>query len=145
MTKLLQSLSRAVTHPYWGSGSLIAKTAVSLASVMWGLVVLVDHSPMEPAEFPLYMTMVWAMPASHWGYGSVLLGLGTFLRLALRKPPIPIGSLAYFAMMMFWSYLAVSLWTLPLELRPAQASAVFVIGVLSVYAFLANPKHDPTK
>lgn len=134
-----------LSHPYWGSGPLIAKTAVSLATVLWGAAVVLEHNPLDPAEFPLYMTMVWVMPANHWGVGAFLIGVTAFARLVMRKPPVPIGACGYFAMMMFWSYLAVTIFTLPLQLRPAQASAVFVIGVLSIYAFLANPRHDPAR
>lgn len=133
-------IAEILDHPYWGSGALIAKTAVSAASIIWGVLALIQNDPLEPAEFPFYMSLVWLMPADHWAFGAIIIGAMAQWRLMTKQPPVPWGALGYFAMLVFWAYLAVSNFTVGLSIRPARTASVCVIGMLALYAFLTNPR-----
>lgn len=137
---LLHRTVTIFTHPYWGSGPFIAKFSVALATILWGTAVLIEANPLDPQDFPAYFTLVNAMPSSFWAWGAFIIGGGTVLRLMLKKPPVAWGALVYFAMMMFWCYLAVTLWIQPYPLRPAQAAGCVTIGLLAIYAFMATPR-----
>jgi FtsH-binding integral membrane protein len=127
------------THPYWGSGPFLAKLAVAAATFLWALAVMIEGNPLDPLEFPLYITMTNFMPAKYWAWGAFGMGVGSLIQLMLKRPPVSFGAIAYFGMMMFWAYIAVSIWTI-FPYRPAHVAAVSVIGALSVYAFMATPR-----
>lgn len=129
------------SHPYWGSGQFVAKIAVATATFIWGALIVINPSLFTPVEFPVYTSMVAYMPADHWSWGAIGIGGSALVRLFLKQSSVRYnGTLGSFAMMLFWGYLAVQLWMLPYPMRPGQAAAVFVIGALSIYAFLATPR-----
>lgn len=128
-------------HPHHYAASIVAKLATCLATIIWAVVVLSRQNALEPDRFSFYAVMTNIMPEDNWALFSLFFAAGGVYTLIAKTKPRWWGGIGYALQTMFWSYLAGTyVFFSPLPLRPATAASIIVIAILSVYAFVANPR-----
>jgi hypothetical protein len=128
-------------HPHHYAASIVSKLAVNSATVIWAVHVLLDPKAMSSGRFSYYTLMLEYLSPSAWACLATVLSFIGIYRLWAKSPPIWIGGIGYAVLMLFWSYIAIAVnFLTPRPVPPAGAAAIAIVAVLSVYAFVANPR-----
>ena len=129
---------RIFRHPYQYSGAVIAKLSVCLATIVWAAMVIVY--PNATGANPNYAHMLRIVPDEDvWAVGLGVIAALLVIRILICARPHRIGVAGYFVLGLFWTYLWFGLLFAPRP-WPTGAAAGTVVMVLSLYAFIANPK-----
>lgn len=131
---------RLFRHPYLYSGSVLAKACTLLGTVVWCGIVLVFPQAMSTNRN--YEHMLRVLPSEDaWAIGFLVVALPLTWRLSSCARPRKLGILGYALLALLWTYLW---WGTVINGQPwpAAASASTVMMVLSLYAFIANPREE---
>ena len=132
-------------HPYHYAASIVAKLATNAATVIWAIHVLIDPTALSLGRFSYYGLMLEVAPARAWALAAILLSLFGIWRLWRKSPPIWLGAVGYAVLMLFWSYIALAInFLMERPVPPAGAACIAVVAILSVYAFVSNPRKHAT-
>lgn len=129
---------RVFRHPYLYSGSVLAKACTLLATVIWSASVL--WHPHALAYNPNYTHLLHLIPTEDtWAW--IFLGVVAPLtwRLYSCTRPHLLNVFGYAVLTLLWCYLwwGFVISGLP---QPGALSSSTVVMLLSLYAFIANPR-----
>lgn len=131
---------RLFRHPYLYSGSVLAKAATLLASLIWA--VLIVTTPGAMAVNPNYQHLLHVIPNEDvWGWLLIALLLPMIWRIYSCSRPRWYGVAGYAVLALFWAYQ----WWGFLILEPVRSSAIATTSslmLLSLYAFVSNPRSE---
>lgn len=126
-------------HPHYHSGAVIARLAVSGATLFWAIVVLVENDALAITRYGAPLT---AIVGENWIAGAfAVIAVGSIYRICRLLPPNPWGILPYLSMALLWVYADLMI----LATRPWQPTALgwVTVGVfLAAFALVANPRHS---
>ena len=129
---------RLVNNPRIYAGAVVAKVSTCVGSLIWGTLVILF--PGATTSNKNYEHLLRVVPNEDvWGVVVMSLAAGILWRLVKCKPPLKYGFVAHGLLSLFWTYLW---WGLVMgdKLWPAGISAGSVLMLLSIYAFVSNPK-----
>ncbi len=133
-----------VRNPYYAPAGYLARLCVNIGTLIWALVVLSREGALDGRRWYVYRNMLRYMPEDFWAWGAVILVTVGLYRLLARVTPTWWGALGYGAMMLFWVYLAASLFTDEGRANgapsPAATGSILVMAFLSVIATASNAK-----
>lgn len=131
---------RLLSNPYLFSATILARIVVLFATMMWSAIVLVHPNALDPSRYPMYAIMTEFASEDVWaGVGLIACAIGIY-RIVFHRAPHWCGSLLYAGVMLFWTYVAGTLFILQIHIPPGGASCITAVAVLSVFAFVSNPK-----
>lgn len=131
-------LERLTHNPYLYGAAVLARVSVSLATVVWGIILLAHDSAF--ATNPNYRHMLGLVPdEDFWGMTAIVLGCVLLFRLAQWKRPTAGSACGFAAINLLWAYLWWGIVTAGYA-WPTGASATTVVFGLSIYAFASNIK-----
>lgn len=131
---------RLYKHPYLYSGSVLARVCTLLGTIIWGGVVIAH--PAALAANPNYRHLLHIVNSEDvWGWGVLVVAGLLAWRLFTCAPPRWLNVLGYSGLALLWTYLW---WGTVINGQPwpAGASASSVMMVLSIYAFVSNPRNE---
>lgn len=142
MMRTIVQFKDAVFHrPHFSESSVLARVMINFATALWGIQVLWKPEALDAKRFPFYDTMLRIMNEDLWAVGALILVCVGFVRMILGSSLRWWGSVGYAAMSLFWVYMDLSY---VLEYRgivhPSSFASLTVLAVLSVYAFVSNPR-----
>lgn len=132
--------ARILANPYLYSATILARIAVLFATIVWSVLVMVDPVKIDPSRYPVYSDMVAVMPPRAWAGGGIFICAVAFARIWMHCRPHWSGPILYAAIMGFWSYLSASVFFSGTPIPPAAAACILTVALLSVFAFVSNPK-----
>lgn len=130
-------------NPYHTSGALVARIAVSWATILWALVVM--YKPDALKTWP-GSDIVGVVHENYIAAGMLITAVVAQLRLVFHRRPLRIGGCVYALMALLWVYslatllIAINLGTT--ALRPGQVASVTIVAALALFAFVSNPRRD---
>lgn len=135
-------LRSLLENPYHYSGAVLARVTVCIATMLWSAIVLVKQDALAQwLGAALFSLAQYENPIAA-GFFMVA-GVGLY-RIIYQSKPIRVGACIYGLMALLWSYtfitLILAVYTGETTLRPGQVSAIFVVTVLALFAFITNPK-----
>lgn len=129
---------RVYRNPYLYSSTVVARSSVCVATLIWSFVVLL--LPNATGSNPNYRHMLDLLPNENvWAFALLAISLPMLVRLFACSPPRKIGALFYAALTLFWSFLWWGIVISPQVWPTGMAASTVVMG-LSIYAFVANPR-----
>lgn len=138
LLETVKMLDHIFKNPYQYSATILAKGCVNTATVLWCAVVLFKRDALAP--FGGYRPMLSLMSEDYWAAALLVTSLTMLYRLVRCCPPRKIGVLAYMTLGGFWANIWWSIVIQPGPFWPAAFGAVTVMLMLSLFAFIANPK-----
>lgn len=140
--KFCRHVREVFENPYHYSGAIIARLAVSFATIIWSVVVLFKQDAL--IRWPGSNIINNFIGENTFAGAMLFLALVAIYRLIYHAKPVKIDSCIYFLMALLWVYtfasLAMAIYYGETTLRPGQLSAILAVTVLSLFAFIANPK-----
>lgn len=131
-------LARMFQNPYQYSATILSKGCVNIATILWAIVVLAKKDALAP--FSGYRPMLSLMSEDYWAIVMIVTSVTMLYRLVTCKPPRKIGIIAYMLLGGFWANIWWGIVIQPGPFWPAAFGSVTVVLVLSLFAFIANPK-----
>lgn len=131
---------RLFRHPYLYSGSVLARICTLIGTIIWCVVVL-SH-PTALAYNPNYQHMLhFVNYEDAWAWGLLLVAGSLAWRLLVCSRPRWLNFAGYAMLSLLWCYLW---WGTVINGQPwpAGASASSVMALLSIYAFVSNPRSE---
>ena len=131
---------RFFKHPYHYTAAVIAKACTCLATIIWCVVVLSNAGAME--NNPNYRRLLdLGVNEDTWAGAVLVVSSPLLWRLLSCSPPKWIGVIGYALFALLWTYLW---WGIVMSGHPwpAGAASSTIVMLLSLYAFIANPR-DP--
>lgn len=126
-------------HPYYYSGAVIARLAVSGATLFWALVVLAEPNALAVTRYGAPMTVYIS---ENWIAAIfAAISIGVIYRILRRAPPNPWGVIPHLILTLLWLYAGIMIWAT----RPWQPTALgwVTVGVfMAAFALVANPRQD---
>lgn len=133
-------LHRVLSNPYLYSATILARIAVLFATAFWSGMVMLYPDRLNPGRYPMYAEMLAIMPARLWAAGGLVICTIALARIWFHCRPHWTGPILYANLMGFWVYLSASLFMGSLHIPPAAAACITTVALLSIFAFVANPK-----
>jgi hypothetical protein len=131
-------LDHIFKNPYQYSATILAKGCVNTATILWSVVVLLKRDALSP--FTSYRPMLSVMSEDYWALCLIVTSVIMLYRLVTCKPPRKIGVLAYMVLGIFWANIWWGIVIQPGPFWPAAFGSVTVVLLLSLFAFISNPK-----
>ena len=128
----------ALQNPYVYSSAIMAQLCTIAATMLWGVLIVVFPDAM--GSNPNYTLLLELCPYEDvWGVGVMLVAAITCWRVCTHHSPMVFGVVGHGLLALLWTYLW---WGLIMgdRLWPTGISSATILMVLSVYAFIANPK-----
>lgn len=142
--KICRYVRGVLFNPYHYSGAVIARLAVSFATIVWAVIVLVKRDAL--IRWPGANLITDYVGENVFAVCMLFLASIALYRLVYQVKPLKIGGCLYFMMALLWVYtfasLALAIYYGETALRPGQVSAILIVTVLSLFAFIANPKNQ---
>ena len=134
-------LCRWLTSPYYFAGGYLSRFFVNIATLLWAAIVLYREEALNQ-KWSVYRGMVNIMPEDYWAWIALAATAFGMYRLCRKVRPSWWGAIGYIMQMLFWVFLASSLYTVdtPLLASPAATAAITVIALLSIHAAASNSK-----
>jgi hypothetical protein len=134
-------MNAILRNPHHKSGAVIARIAVTAATIIWSIVGLYNDGVLLPAPYGPMMLRYGPEAA----YGWFFLSISSFMlyRIVRQSKPHPVGIIGYGILGVGWLYVDVVLWLFVRPMYPAALAWVTVGTALAVYAFIANPRGAP--
>jgi len=130
------------SNPYHYSGAILARLSVSVATMIWCVVVLVKRDAL--IRWPGSNVITSFLGEDLFACGMLVLSFIAVYRLLRQSKPVRLGVCIYCLMALLWVYtlatLVLAIYGGETALRPGQVSAILVVTVLSLFAFIVNPK-----
>jgi hypothetical protein len=126
-------------NPYQYTGVVLARLCINVTTLIWSCIVIAH--PMIVGTLAGYEFLWGIMPPLYFGIFGSVLAVVCIVRLIVPRKPHWLGSVGYGLQMLFWTYLAISGWIVPVILRPGATAAITCVAALSVYAFVSNSRH----
>ena len=114
-----------------------------MGTLVWAMIVLVREKALDGRRWYIYEQMLFVMAEDYWAWLAIVLVVTGLYRLLIKATPHWYGAIGYVLMMMFWVYLAASLFTPAAQLNPsspAATGAISVMAFLSVFAAASNAR-----
>lgn len=127
-------------NPYHYSVAVICRLAVCLATVLWSVLILIEADDLGVIRYPAHALLSSFAPLRAWAVGGLVASVPAIMGQLRYYPPHWIGALAYASQMLFWTYLSFSIFANQRPIPPGAAACVLVVAVMSIYAFVANPR-----
>ncbi len=131
-------------NPYHTSGALVARIAVSWATIIWSSVVMYKDDALKywPGSDVVHMTG----GEDHIAAILLVAAIIAQVRIVVHHRPMRTGSIVYAMMALVWVYslitLVIAINTGVTILRPGQLAGNAVIAALALFAFVSNPRRD---
>lgn len=127
-------------NPYHYSVAVICRLAVCLATVLWSAIIMFEADDLSIIRYPAHALLGSLFPLRAWAIGGLVASVPAILAQLSYSAPRWVGAIAYASQMFFWSYLSFSIFANQRPIPPGAAACVFVVAVMSIYAFVANPR-----
>lgn len=125
-------------NPYHYSAVIASRIAVSIATFIWSLIVLIKINAL--GTFVTYAIILQYIHEDVVAAFLMIISVGNIYRLVRQCRPVFIGISSYAILTLFWMYVWWGIVINPGPIWPASFSSVSVIVILSLYAFISNPK-----
>lgn len=125
-------------NPYQFSGTIMAKIAVNLATIFWSAIVLYKDGALSP--FVGYSRILSIANENTVAALLIIVSIIQMIRIVRCSKPLLLGISGYALLTLFWMNVWWNIVINPGPIWPASFSSVSVIVLLSLYAFIANPK-----
>lgn len=131
-----------LSNPYHYSGAIVARLAVSVATIIWSVIVLLQTDAL--ARWPGASVITRYIHEDAFAWFMMVISIMAIYRIVRQSKPIKLGACIYAVMALLWAYTFASLMVAihygETILRPGQVSAILAVTVLALFAFISNPK-----
>lgn len=136
-------LRNPLATPYYRATVVLARLCVSLATLIWSAIIIVNPGALAASRANyVWITHYVAPQWLGWSLGTIAAGQLAWILLTL--PPVRLGALGY-ALLTFWWGLVFYSVSFGTPLLPTATACVAVILLLSIYAFISNPRTGSDK
>jgi hypothetical protein len=125
-------------NPYHNSGAIVARLAVSVATLIWSVIVLLVDDALRPTSYGDILTRYASEDMYAWA--AFCAAAPSIYRIVRQSRPHPLGIVGYVMMMAGWGFVASILILSQRPIQPTSTACTLTITALAVYAFLANPR-----
>src|SRR5262245_36453767 len=117
-------LCKMLRNPYYAPAGYLARLSVNIGTLIWAIVVLLRDNALDGRRWYVYQNMLALMEEDYWGWLAIVLVTVGLYRLVIKAKPTWWGALGYGVLMVFWVYLASSIFTNPFaHAQPSSPAA----------------------